>query len=149
MCICPAYTFVGTAAAAEQCGYKLHLADVSASDSALNPRSLANRGDLDEVGLVVAVAPYGRPPDQAGCANFTRRTGVPVVIDAAASFEALLTNPLGAVGPTPVVLSFHATNVFSTVEGAPSSAPIRNGSQTRRARSTSASGAIASAAAPA
>ena len=63
------------------------------------------------------VAAYGRAVPIAGWERFRQVSGVAVVIDAAASFEALLQNPLGTIGSLPVALSFHATKAFATGEG--------------------------------
>ena len=39
-CLCPAYTFVGTASAIEQCGYRTHLVDVDVDEWSLDPDRL-------------------------------------------------------------------------------------------------------------
>ncbi len=117
VCICPAYTFVATASAIQQCGYTVMLADIAQADWILDPDALC-RWPLDHVGLVVVVAPYGRPPSQKRWAEFEQRTGVPVVIDGAAAFEAVINRAApDVVGSAPLVLSFHATKTFSTGEG--------------------------------
>jgi len=116
-CLCPSYTFVGTASAIEQCGYRLHLTDVDAETWSLDPDRLFRHPLLSETGLVVVVAPYGRMPSHQRWAAFEQRTGVPVVIDAASGFESILADPRGALGPVPVALSFHASKSFSTAEG--------------------------------
>lgn len=113
----PAYTFVGTALAAQRCGYIPWLVDAAPSGWAMTPDEAADCPALAEAGVVVPVAPYGQAPDQAGWSGFVARTGVPVVIDAAASFEALARAPGAHVGRVPVALSFHATKAFSTGEG--------------------------------
>jgi dTDP-4-amino-4,6-dideoxygalactose transaminase len=116
-CLCPAYTFVGTACAIEQCGYRIHLTDVDAHTWSLDPERLLRHPLLPETGLVVVVAPYGRMPSQHRWAAFTQETGIPVVIDAAAGFEAILADASGTLGRVPVALSFHASKSFSTGEG--------------------------------
>src|SRR5262249_19336682 len=63
------------------------------------------------VGAVMPVAPFGRPIDGARWDAFRADTGVPVVIDAAAGFDSLIP------GPTPAVVSLHATKVLGTGEG--------------------------------
>jgi dTDP-4-amino-4,6-dideoxygalactose transaminase len=75
----PSFTFVGTASAAEICGYQ--------------------------------------PYPQAPWASLRQETGMPVVIDGAASFEAAADAPHRFLGPIPVALSFHATKSFATAEG--------------------------------
>jgi dTDP-4-amino-4,6-dideoxygalactose transaminase len=117
LALMPAYTFVATAVAAEQCGFQPALADVDALTWALDPDRLRDDPLLARAGVVIVVAPYGRAFDQAAWAAFARDTGVPVVIDAAAAFEALGEDPGRSFGPVPVVVSFHATKSFATGEG--------------------------------
>jgi dTDP-4-amino-4,6-dideoxygalactose transaminase len=113
--IVPAFTFVATALAAEQAGYRPHFVDVAPGSWALEPELIgpgATPGDL-----VIPVAPFGRAVAQHPWAAFQRRTGHPVVIDGGASFEALAREPGHFVGDVPVALSFHATKSFSAAEG--------------------------------
>jgi dTDP-4-amino-4,6-dideoxygalactose transaminase len=110
-------TFVATAMAAEACGYAPVFVDVDPVTWAIDPDALRHHPSLGEAGIVLAVAPYGRPHDHAAWQHFTAATGVPVVIDAAASFEALMRAPNALTGTVPVVLSFHATKSFATGEG--------------------------------
>jgi dTDP-4-amino-4,6-dideoxygalactose transaminase len=113
----PAYTFVATAVAAELCGYKPFLADVDPETWLLQPEHALEHPDLSEVGLVVPVGAYGIGVPQAAWRNFRLRTGIPVVIDGAASFEAVCSNPATHLGDIPVAMSFHATKSFSCGEG--------------------------------
>jgi dTDP-4-amino-4,6-dideoxygalactose transaminase len=117
LCLCPGYTFIATAAAVEQCGYQLHFVDVDETTWSPHPDNLIAHPSLPEVGLVVPVAPYGRPVPQDAWRRFQERTGIPVVIDGAAALESLADEPQAYVGPIPVALSFHATKVFGTGEG--------------------------------
>jgi dTDP-4-amino-4,6-dideoxygalactose transaminase len=57
------------------------------------------------------VAPFGRPIDMSAWDSFRSRTGLPVVIDAAAGFDSL------TPGATPAVVSLHATKVLAVGEG--------------------------------
>jgi len=117
LAIVPAFTFVATASAVERCGYRPYLVDVDSNSWALDPEHLTGFPALDQVGVIVPVAPFGRPLSVAPWREFAKRTGIPVVVDAAASFEHLVTASSGYVGSVPVVLSFHATKTFSTAEG--------------------------------
>lgn len=116
LAFCPAYTFVASALALELAGYTPVLLDVDADTWALTPSAAASR-PLAGVGVVVVTAPYGRAFDQDGWLRFSRETGIPVVIDGAAAFEAVCADPRAMLGGAPVVLSFHATKAFSTGEG--------------------------------
>jgi dTDP-4-amino-4,6-dideoxygalactose transaminase len=117
VCLCPAYTFVATAAAVELCGYQLHFVDVDETTWRPLPETLLTHPALPHVGLVVPVAAYGRAVPQEAWQRFQALTGIPVVIDGAASLESLTDSPELYLGPIPVVLSFHATKVFATGEG--------------------------------
>jgi len=115
--IVPAFTFIATASAVEQCGYSPYLVDVRADDWALDATTLSGHALLPRTGVVVVVSPFGRPVPQGPWRAFQRNTGIPVVIDGAAQFEALGTNPEQLIGEVPVSLSFHATKSFATGEG--------------------------------
>lgn len=115
--LCPSYTFVATVSAVQNCGYDPHLVDVCANKWTLDPKALINHARLGEVGLIVVTAPYGRLPDLAAWSAFSTDTGIPVVIDAAASFDVLLRNRKPLPKAVPVVLSFHATKAFGCGEG--------------------------------
>lgn len=112
--IVPAFTFVATASAVEQCGFRPYLCDVDESSWALDPEKVLRHSHLERVGVVVPVAPFGRPLAQDGWQSFQAKTGIPVVIDGAACFDVLNASALGAI---PVALSFHATKCFATAEG--------------------------------
>jgi dTDP-4-amino-4,6-dideoxygalactose transaminase len=63
------------------------------------------------VGAVVPVVPFGRPIDVSAWDQFRTRTGLAVVIDAAAAFDSLVP------GQLPAVVSLHATKVLGVGEG--------------------------------
>jgi dTDP-4-amino-4,6-dideoxygalactose transaminase len=117
LALIPAYTFVATAVAAELCGYTPWLVDVDSVTWAADPDRLADHPELGRVGVILAVAPFGAPPDQQGWAAFQDRTGIPVVLDAAASVEAVMAAPGRCIGDVPVVLSLHATKPLAAGEG--------------------------------
>ena len=117
LAILPAYTFVATAVAAEQCGYQPYLADIDPDIWILDARRLIDHPQRDRIGMVIPVAPFGRAVPQSPWNVFTRETGIPVVIDGAASFEGISDDPGQYLGITPVALSFHATKSFATAEG--------------------------------
>jgi dTDP-4-amino-4,6-dideoxygalactose transaminase len=83
----------------------------------LDPKALAERDDLDGVGAVVTVSPFGAPVDGAAWDEFTNRTGIPVVIDAAAAFDTVARIPSSRPGRSPVMISLHATKAFGVGEG--------------------------------
>ncbi|MCV7329651.1 DegT/DnrJ/EryC1/StrS family aminotransferase [Mycobacterium cookii] len=117
LALVPAFTFVATAAAAELAGYRSWIADVDPETWMLDPERLLQHPDLDRVGVVVPVAPFGRPVPQAPWLEFRRRTGIAVAIDGAASFDRVASAPERLLDEIPVALSFHATKAFATGEG--------------------------------
>ena len=117
LALVPAYTFVATAVAVEQCGYAPHLADIDPATWLLDPQALLDHPQIERIGLVVPVATLGRAVPQAPWQDFSVRTGIPIVIDGAASIEAIQADPPRYLGSVPVALSFHATKGFGTGEG--------------------------------
>jgi len=117
LAVVPALTFVGTALAVEECGFTLVAADVDATSWTLDPSRLEQELDLDRVGLVVPVTPFGRPIPQGPWKAFREQTGIPVVIDGAASFDLTASESQGVLGEIPVTMSFHATKAFASGEG--------------------------------
>lgn len=115
--IVPAFTFVATAIAVAQCGYQPHLMDVSNDSWLLDADRLDHHPRLSQVGLIVPVATFGRAVAQAPWLAFRKRTGIPVVIDGAASFEGVTADRKRFLGKLPTALSFHATKSFATGEG--------------------------------
>ena len=117
LAIIPAFTFAATASAAEQCGYLPYLADVDRATWMLDADRLIAHPERHRVGLVLPVAPFGRPVRQEPWRRFHETTGIPVVIDGAASFVALAERPEEFLGMIPTAISFHATKAFATGEG--------------------------------
>jgi dTDP-4-amino-4,6-dideoxygalactose transaminase len=113
----PSFTFTATALAVERCRFKIYFADVDPQTWALDPDALLNHPALDRIGLVVPVAPFGRPIAQAAWLKFREQTGIPVVIDAAASFFCIEKTAARFIGEIPTVFSFHATKSFGIGEG--------------------------------
>jgi dTDP-4-amino-4,6-dideoxygalactose transaminase len=113
LCAMPAWTFVASAHAAVMAGLVPYFVDVDAKTWALDPNKL-----FDEmarapapVGAVMPVMPFGSPLDIAAWEAFRSRTGLAVVVDAAAAFDSLVP------GAVPSVVSLHATKVLGTGEG--------------------------------
>jgi dTDP-4-amino-4,6-dideoxygalactose transaminase len=113
----PGFTFAATAVAAERCGYRAYFADIDADSWRLDPERLFDHHLLDRIGVVIPVAPFGRPVPQSPWHDFREHTRIPVVIDAAASFDCVCDSPAEFFHEIPVVLSFHATKSLSTGEG--------------------------------
>ena len=105
----PSYTFVATAVAALNAGYTPYFVDMNPDTFALDPGNLISHPALERTGTVVVVAPYGKPVDASKWRTFLQESGVPVVIDAAAGFDAIASRQLAVTAEVPVALSFHAT----------------------------------------
>ena len=116
LCICPAFTFAATAIAAELAGYVPYIVDVDPETWALDPSNLRTLPDIQRVGLVMPVAPLGRSLDVRAWQAFSERTGIAVVVDAAACFDTLDVDA-SPDSTFPVVVSLHATKTMSTAEG--------------------------------
>ncbi len=111
-CIMPAWTFAATAHAAIAAGLTPFLADVDLASGALTPQiARAALRLCGEPAAVVPVAPFGAPLDPEAWDLFQELSGVPVVIDAAAGFDAL------RPGMAPAVVSLHATKALGIGEG--------------------------------
>jgi dTDP-4-amino-4,6-dideoxygalactose transaminase len=117
-CLLPSWTFVASAAAVWAAHLRPHFVDVSEKTWALEPAALLQRSDLNEVGVVMVVSPFGAPIDVESWDAFHDETGIPVVIDAAAGFDTAAVVPHARPGRSATMVSFHATKVFGIGEGA-------------------------------
>ena len=113
LCAMPAWTFIATPQAAQLAGLQPWFVDVDAETWALDPAAVERALDLapGRVAAVVPVLPFGQPINLLAWERFRDRTGIPVVIDAAAGFDAL------APGNLPCVVSLHATKALGCGEG--------------------------------
>lgn len=117
--VMPSFTFPATPLAAIWAGLEPFFVDVSPDDFCLSLTELERT--LDELGHSVAVvvpyAAFGYPMDLAPYADLVKR-GVPVVVDAAASFGTSLEGAgFGTNFHGSIVFSFHATKTFGIGEG--------------------------------
>ena len=117
LALMPGYTFSATAFAAQAAGYEPWFCDLAPGEWRLRPEGVLANAPLGRAGVVIPVAPFGELPAQQEWSAFQHQIGIPVVIDAAASFEAIRHNAVYALGDVPLALSFHATKSFSTAEG--------------------------------
>src|SRR5690242_12579165 len=113
LCLMPAWTFVASPLAARLAGMTPYFVDVDEADWTLSPAAAerAVAAAPGRVGAVMVVAPFGRPVEAAPWDDFAKATGLPVVIDAAAGFDAV------EAGKAAVVVSLHATKAFGIGEG--------------------------------
>jgi dTDP-4-amino-4,6-dideoxygalactose transaminase len=108
----PALTFVATATAVLSAGLTPIVCDVDAQSWLLTPSLALEAMARTAARAVVPVAAFGCPQDTDGWCKFHDRTGIPVIIDAAAAFG----NQLDC-GPTCSVYSLHATKPLAAGEG--------------------------------
>lgn len=114
LCIMPAWTFVASAHAAISAGLTPYFLDVDPATWALDAEATAAAlaSAPGDVGAVMPVSPFGLPLDIGAWEWFRRRTGIPVVIDAAAGFDTARPSSI------PTVVSLHATKALGVGEGA-------------------------------
>jgi dTDP-4-amino-4,6-dideoxygalactose transaminase len=112
-CIMPSWTFAATPHAARAAGMIPWFHDVERRTWALHPEAVleALKQITHPVGAVMVVSPFGAPIDIQAWQAFEDRTGVAVVVDAAAGFDTALARPI------PFVVSLHATKIFGAGEG--------------------------------
>ena len=112
LCIVPSWTYVASAVAVVRAGLTPWLHDVDETSWQLDPAGVADSIRREPgVAAVLVTAPFGARVDPAPWQELAERTGVAVVIDAAAGFDSL------AGGPVDAVVSLHATKVLGIGEG--------------------------------
>jgi dTDP-4-amino-4,6-dideoxygalactose transaminase len=113
LCLMPAWTFVATAHAAMAAGLVPYFVDVDPQTWMLDPAATcaAIAAAPAEVGAVMPVAAFGRVPDLNAWRDVADGTGLPVIVDGAAAFDALRS------APVPVTVSLHATKSVAAGEG--------------------------------
>jgi dTDP-4-amino-4,6-dideoxygalactose transaminase len=108
----PAFTFVATAIAVLSAGLTPICVDVDADTWQLTPAIAEDALARADIQAVLPVCVFGREQPGAEWSAFHARTGIPVVIDAAAAYG----NQIDP-GPTCAVFSMHATKPLSSAEG--------------------------------
>ncbi len=113
LCLVPSWTFVATPHAVRAAGLTPWFHDVDRRTWALDPDAVMEtlKQMPRPVGAVVVVAPFGRPIDIDAWQEFENRTGILVVIDAAAGFDTARPSRI------PLVVSLHATKILGAGEG--------------------------------
>ncbi|SFK72054.1 dTDP-4-amino-4,6-dideoxygalactose transaminase [Paenibacillus sp. 1_12] len=115
----PSFTFAATPLAAIWCGLEPFFVDTCSDDWCMDEKILSESLQIlgDQVAAVIPYATFGTNMNL----NFYQQiheSGIPVVVDAAASFGATENqNHFGKGFPGCVVFSFHATKSFGVGEG--------------------------------
>jgi len=116
----PSFTFAATAHAALWCGLTPLLCDID--ERTWVPSPAAEDALLEQFGPQIAVlvpyATFGNDLDLARYSALSRRYGIPLVVDAAASLGTVSADgaAFGTGCPHPVIFSLHATKAFATLE---------------------------------
>jgi dTDP-4-amino-4,6-dideoxygalactose transaminase len=114
VCIMPAWTFVASAHAVRQAGLIPWFVDVDPVTWCLDPNHVREILSLapGKVEAVMVVAAFGHPVDLSPWVQFRDETGIPIILDAAASFDSVCD------ARVPTMVSLHATKVLGSGEGA-------------------------------
>ena len=109
----PSWTFVATAHAVLQAGLIPWFLDVDEESAMLDPAQAraALRRAPGAVAAVIPVCAHGAMPDLEAWLAFREETGLPVILDAAAAFDAACDARL------PTIVSLHATKALGIGEG--------------------------------
>lgn len=115
----PSFTFAATPLAAMWCGLEPYFVDIREGDLCMDTDLLRETVEKlgDDVAVVVPYAAFGTNIDLSVYRSL-QESGIPVIVDAAASFGAH--GPQGQFGkgfPGAVIFSFHATKTFGIGEG--------------------------------
>lgn len=113
LCAVPSWTFVATLHAVATAGMIPWMVDVDPETWMIDPERLkAQLADAPgPVGAVIPVGAYGTIPDLKAWADFREQTGLPVIADCAAGFDACRR------AEVPVMVSLHATKALGVGEG--------------------------------
>ena len=113
LCAIPSWTFVATAHAVMQAGLVPYFLDVNAATGMLDPtqtRAALKRAP-GPISAVIPVCAFGQMASVDSWLTFREETGIPVLLDAAAAFDAFNDARL------PAVVSLHATKTLGVGEG--------------------------------
>ncbi len=117
----PSFTFAAAAQAALWCGLTPLFYDISPGTWLPCPNSEQSLLQLfgDRIAVIVPNATFGNNLDLRRYEALQLETGIPVVVDAAASLGSLDHDglPFGTGSMLPIVFSMHATKSFATGEG--------------------------------
>ena len=112
----PAFTFIGTAHAAQWLGLTPVFCDVRDADHGLDPEEVERR-ITPATGAILAVHLWGRACAVEALEDVSRRHGIPLILDAAHAMGCgHAGRPLGSRG-TVEVFSLHATKGLNALEG--------------------------------
>ncbi|WP_114944821.1 DegT/DnrJ/EryC1/StrS family aminotransferase [Microvirga calopogonii] len=109
----PAYTFIATAHAVSNVGYKPLFIDVDPELLTVTPDiARAAISEKGEPAALVVVSPFGGPVDIRAWEIFEAETGIPIIFDLAAGITSIR-----SVSKQPICISLHATKTIGVGEG--------------------------------
>lgn len=108
----PAFTFPATVTAVQRCGLVPVALDIDPHSWALTPSIASHALEICDLRAVVPVCPFGTAQDANDWSNWSKKTSIPIIIDAAAAFGSQAT-----ASNVTVVFSLHATKSLSSCEG--------------------------------
>ncbi|NUQ17976.1 MAG: DegT/DnrJ/EryC1/StrS aminotransferase [Sphingomonas sp.] len=113
LCLLPSWTFCASAHAVLQSGLQPFFVDVDPLTWQLSPAALLALPAevLDRAAAAMIVGAFGAPVNPLAWDSFGARSGIPVVIDAAAGFDSVVASTV------PTVVSLHATKSLPAGEG--------------------------------
>ncbi len=114
-CALPGWTFVATAGAVYNADLVPFFIDVDEKTWAIEPENVIQF--KEKISTVVVVSPFGAPINIKKWQDFKAKTGINVIIDAAASFDSIASFREFEVTDIPIIVSLHATKPFGTGEG--------------------------------
>ncbi|MDU5144053.1 MAG: aminotransferase class I/II-fold pyridoxal phosphate-dependent enzyme [Paenibacillus dendritiformis] len=119
--VMPSFTFAATPLAAEWCGLEPYFLDIEPDDWQMNRAQVTETVERlgEQIAVVVPYATFGSAIDLS-LYDTLLQEGIPVVIDAAASFGTTVAEDAAQFGKGfggAVVFSFHATKTFGVGEG--------------------------------
>lgn len=110
LCMVQSWTFVATICAIESAGLEPYFLDIDPVTWVVDVSKLPFQPKV-----MVVVSPFGAPLDLDFWEKFSAETGTQIVIDAAGGFDSF--SRVSKPQNIPVVISTHATKVFSSGEG--------------------------------
>lgn len=110
LCMVQSWTFVATICAIQAAGLEPYFLDIDLETWVVDVSKLPFQPKV-----MVVVSPFGAPLDLEWWENYTAETGTKIVIDAAGGFDSF--SRVSRPQNIPVVISTHATKVFSSGEG--------------------------------
>ena len=110
------FTWHATATAIKWEGCQVKFADISPDNYCLDPAIAGTKIDED-TGAIMPVNVYGNPPDFDSFDEISKRSGVPIIYDAAHACSTTIDGESTLRKGSISVTSFHATKLIHTAEG--------------------------------